>query len=218
MGREERDPYDARTTRSSRRSDTEPTDRLGASRPASADPVNPDWRGSRVTRRNRRTQGLPSSRQEFILWLQYGGWRVLAAAAVLVVLLIGLLYLTRTPRTATTPFTRPTAAASVDTTGGAAGLPVIASPTPGAPKPTAAPAASAAGGAKFRVINTGSDGLFLRPDHNTNGPPVKTIPDGSVVTVVGPDFSGPDRVWKNVKDAEGASGWVAADFLQAVTP
>jgi len=216
MSGEERDPYDARTTRSSRHSDTEPTDRLGASRPAPADPVNPDWRGSRVTRRNRRSQTLPSSRQEFILWLQYGGWRALVAAVVLVVLLIGLIYITRMPRNATTPFGRPTAAASVDNSG-AAGLPLLPSPTPGA-LPTAAPTASTAGGARFRVINTGSDGLFLRPDHNTNQPPIKTLPDGSVVTVIGQDFSGPDRVWKNVQDADGAKGWVAADFLQPATP
>jgi hypothetical protein len=215
MGREERDPSDARATHSSRRSDTEPTDHLGASRPPAADPVNPDWRGSRVTRKNRRSQRLPSSRQEFILWLQFGGWRALLAAIVLVVFLIAIIYITRTPKSATTPFGRPTQAANV--AGAGSSLPIIASPTPGPPRPTQAPAASApnaAGGAKFRVFNTGTDGLFLRPDHNTNQPPIKTLPDGSVVTIAGPDFSGPDRVWKHVRDAEGAEGWVAADFLQ----
>ena len=134
MGGEEQDPYDARTTRSSRRSDTEPTERLGANRPAAADPVNPDWRGARVTRKNRRGQGLPSSRQEFLLWLQYGGWRTLLAAVVLVVFLIGLIYLTRRPQNAATPFARPTEVASVSGAGGGGGtLPTIASPTPGAP-------------------------------------------------------------------------------------
>jgi hypothetical protein len=215
MGGEERDPYDARTTRSSRRSDTEPTDRLGASRPPAADPVNPDWRGSRVTRRNRRSQRLPSSRQEFILWLQFGGWRALLAAIVLVVFLIGLIYITRAPKNATTPFGRPTVPASVTGAGGASGtLPPIASPTPGVRLPTSTTVTSPVGGAKFQVVNTGAEGLFLRPDHNTNLPPIKTLPDGSVVTITGPDFSGPDRVWKHVRDAEGAEGWVAADFLQ----
>src|SRR5215212_3782747 len=116
MEGEERDPHDARTTRSSRRSDTEPTERLGANRPA-ADPVNPDWRGARVTRKNRRSQGLPSSRQEFLLWLQYGGWRTLLAAVVLVVFLIGLIYITRRPQNAATPFARPTEVASVSGAG-----------------------------------------------------------------------------------------------------
>ena len=85
MGREERDPQDARTTRSARRQ-TQPTDRLDDAEPAYSDPVNPDWRGARTARRGRRSQGLPTSRQEFVLWLQYGGWRVLLAAGVLGVL------------------------------------------------------------------------------------------------------------------------------------
>ena len=100
MGREEPDPQDARTTRSTRRT-TQPTDRLDDAGPAYGDPVNPDWRGSRATRRGRRSQGLPSSRQEFVLWLQYGGWRVLLAAGVLVLVLIGLIYLTRVPSNGT---------------------------------------------------------------------------------------------------------------------
>src|SRR5215211_7897780 len=128
MGGEEHEPHDARATRSSRRSDTEPTDRLGAGRPPAADPVNPDWRGSRVTRKNRRGQRLPSSRQEFILWLQFGGWRALLAATVLVVFLIVLIYVTRTPRNAASPFDRPTQPASVAGAGASSSLPVIASP------------------------------------------------------------------------------------------
>src|SRR6266511_1186891 len=125
MGREEFDPYETRTTRSPRRGDP-PTDRLDDERPAHGDPVNPDWR-ARTTRRNRRGQGLPSSRQEFVLWLQYGGWRVLLAAGVLVVVLIGLIYLTRRPSSAASPFGKPTAAAAL---GGAPILPLQATVTP----------------------------------------------------------------------------------------
>ena len=215
MGREEGDPYDARTTRSSRRSDTEPTDRLGTGREPAGDPVNPDWRNSRVARKNRRSQRLPSSRQEFILWLQFGGWRALLAAVVLVLVLIGMIYITRLPRNAATPFAQPTSPASVAGSGGSSGLPLVATPTTSARTPAPTAGASATGGAKFRVVNTGAEGLFLRPDHNTDQPPVKTLPEGSIVTIVGQDFSGPDRVWKHVRDAEGAEGWVAADFLQA---
>src|SRR3954465_7090702 len=126
MGREERDPQDARTTRSTRRT-TEPTDRLDDAEPAFSDPVNPDWRGARATRRGRRSQGLPTSRQEFVLWLQYGGWRVLWAAGVLVVVLIGLIYLTRMPSSATSPFVQPTESAAL---GAAPILPLQPSITP----------------------------------------------------------------------------------------
>src|SRR5689334_20572258 len=132
MGREERDPQDARTTRSTRRT-TQPTDRLDDAEPAYGDPVNPDWRGSRATRRGRRSQGLPSSRQEFVLWLQYGGWRVLLAAGVLVVVLIGLIYFTRVPPNASSPFDTPTETAAL---GGAPILPVQPTITPRVITPT----------------------------------------------------------------------------------
>jgi hypothetical protein len=207
----ERDPYDTRTTR--RRGGTEPTDRLDEEQPAYGDPVNPDWRGSRVTRRNRRSQRLPSSRQEFLLWLQYGGWRVLLAAVALVAATVWLIWLTSRPADAPSPFGSPTEGLA-SSGAGASTLPQQATvtPRPTSPAPTIAPA----GGAQFRVVNTEGLGLFLRQDHDTNSQVLKTLPDGTVVTVVGADFSGPDRVWKNVRDPEGTTGWVASDFLQAV--
>jgi hypothetical protein len=218
MGREERDPQDARTTRSTRRT-TQPTDRLDDAEPAFSDPVNPNWRGSRATRRSRRSQGLPTSRQEFVLWLQYGGWRVLLAAGVLVVVLIGLIYLTRLPSSAASPFGRPTEAAAL---GEAPILPLQPTVTPRVITPTlgiaqnGTGAGASSGGAQFRVFNTGAEGLFLRPDHSSEGTPLKTLTDGTIVTVVGEDFSAPNRVWKHVRDADGTEGWAAADFLQAV--
>ena len=217
MGREERDPQDARTTRSTRRP-TQPIDRSDDAEPAFHDPVNPDWRGSRTARRPRRSQGLPTSRQEFVLWLQYGGWRVLLAAGLLVVVLIGLIYLTRMPSNAASPFGAPTEAAAVEAP---PILPLQPSITPRVITPTLQIAQNdtgtgGTGGVQFRVFNTGAEGLFLRPDHSTEGTPIKTLNDGSIVTVAGEDFSAPDRVWKHVKDATGAEGWVAAEFLQAV--
>ena len=211
----ERDPYGTRATR--RRGDTEPTDRLAADRQEHGDPVNPDWRGGRVPRRSRRAQGLPSSRQEFVLWLQFGGWRVVLAALVLVTVTIWLIWLTSRPEGATSPFdTRPTD--NLTSSGGVSTFPQQATVTPRATTtaPTTAAGGGATGGAQFRVVGTGSEGLFLRPEHNTDNPPVKTLPEGSIVTVIGEDFSGPDRVWKNVRDSEGSEGWVAADFLEAV--
>jgi len=218
MGREERDPQDARTTRSTRRT-TQPTDRLDDAEPAYNDPVNPDWRGARTMRRGRRSQGLPTSRQEFVLWLQYGGWRVLLAAGVLVVVLIGLIYLTRMPSNAAAPFTQPTESVAI---GAAPILPLQPTVTPRVITPTLEIAqdgtgvGTASGGAQFRVFNTGAEGLFLRPNHSIEGTPLKTLNDGSIVTVVGEDFSAPDRVWKHVRDAAGTEGWVAAEYVQAV--
>jgi hypothetical protein len=209
------DPYDTRTTR--RRGDTPPTERLDEGRPAHGDPVNPDWRTSRGARRTRKSQGLPSSRQEFVLWLQFGGWRVLLAAAALVAATVWLIWLTSRPGQATSPFAQPTEELASSGVGGAP-LPLQATVTPRATgvAPTAAPAGDTSGGAQFRVFNTEGLGLFLRQDHDTGSQVLKTLPDGTLVTVVGEDFSGPDRVWKNVRDPDGTTGWVAADFLQAV--
>jgi hypothetical protein len=210
----EHDPYDTRTTR--RRGDTEPTNRLDEGAPAYGDPVNPDWRGSRVTRRNRRSQGFPSSRQEFVLWLQFGGWRVLLAAVVLVGVTVWLIWLTSRPSGTSSPFAQPTE----DLASSGAGVSTLPLQETVTPRPTiAAPTAGAgttADGAQFRVFNTEGQGLFLRQDHSADSQVLKTLPDGTVVTVIGPDFSGPDRVWKNVRDPDGSTGWVASDFLQAV--
>jgi uncharacterized protein YgiM (DUF1202 family) len=80
--------------------------------------------------------------------------------------------------------------------------------------PTSVPLATT--GARFRVTGTGTEGLFLRPEPTTDGAPIATLPEGSEVTIIGEDSVKPDRVWKHVRDAGGAEGWVAADFLQPI--
>jgi hypothetical protein len=115
---------------------------------------------------------------------------VLAAVAILVVLL-------RLQHPVLTPFevlARPSAAAEQ-------------------PRPTA-PASTP--GARFRVFNTGGTGLSVRPEPTTNSQPLKTLPEDTIVTIIGDDSVGPDRVWKHVRDPDGAEGWVGADFLQPV--
>jgi Bacterial SH3 domain len=208
MSREEQDPEDVRTTRSSRRSN-QPTERL-TGRADPSDPVNPNWRSERVTGRNRRTQTLPSSRQEFMLWLQYGGWRLLAiAVAVAVIAILGVIFISQNSR----PLTRATPTAE---SGIGQALPELPSPTPPISATTQLDASGAGGGAQFRVLNTGSEGLFLRPEPNSDNAPIKTLPDGAIVTIIGDDSVGVDHVWKHVRDPEGTEGWVAADFVAPV--
>ena len=209
----EHDPYGTRSTR--HRGDTEPNVRDEAGEAPHGEPINPDWRGSRVTRRNRRSQGLPRSQQEFLLWLQFGGWQVLVAAIVLVAVTVWLIWLTARPKDAASPFTRPTDNL-VASGGGTLPLQPTVTPRPTGGVPTAAAGAGNTGGAQFRVFNTEGQGLFLRQDHSGDSQVLKTLPDGTVVTVVGQDFSGPDRVWKNVREPDGSTGWVASDYLQPV--
>lgn len=82
------------------------------------------------------------------------------------------------------------------------------------PRPTAP--ASTPSLVQFRVVNTGGTGLSVRPEPNTNSQPLKTLPEGMIVTMIGDDSVGPDRVWKHVRDPDGVEGWVGADFLQPV--
>ena len=112
------------------------------------------------------------------------------------------------------PFARPTE--DLVASGGTLPLQPSVTPRPTGVAPTAVTGAGSAGGAQFRVFNTEGQGLFLRQDHSGDSQVLKTLPDGTIVTVVGQDFSGPDRVWKNVREPDGSTGWVAADYLQTV--
>lgn len=103
--------------------------------------------------------------------------------------------------------------------------PIVLTPLPEQPTVTAAPLTSTLAltpttpvNARLRVQGTGTLGLFLRPAPNVNNTPIKTLPEGTIVTVVGEDSVQPDRVWKRVRDPEGAEGWAAADYLVPVTP
>jgi hypothetical protein len=147
-----------------------------------------------------------------MLWLQYGGLRVLLIiGAVTVVIILGL-FLWRGVNRPLVRNSTPTAVTS------ASNQSILEAPPTVTPvlSPTAVLAPQDGDGARFRVVNTGPDGLFLRPDHSTDNQPIKTLPEDSLVTIVGEDFSGPDRVWKHIRDAEGSEGWAAADYLKPV--
>lgn len=173
-------------------------------------PLRQDWRSSRTTRRYRRSAALPSSRQEFALWLQHGGWRIVAIAAAVVFVIILALVLNRRSRELpnnSTADVLPTAglSAGVEPTAGVGA-------SLGNVSPTSAP--TAAEGAQFRVNGTETDGLFLRSDASLDSTVLATLPEGTLVTVIGEDKPGPNYTWKHVRAPDGTEGWAAADFLQ----
>jgi hypothetical protein len=173
------------------------------------EPVNPGWRSERATGRKAARRGtLPSSPQEFQLWLQAGGWRYLAGiAALLVVLLIAVLAFSRNDqREAGLPQVgQEQPAVSEPVLGGAPAADTLPSVTP---EPTVPPAPSF-----FVVTGTAGQGLFLRPQPSTEGAPLTTLPDGTRVEQIGQDVPGPDRVWRQVRAPDGQTGYVAVDFL-----
>ena len=210
MARDEFEPQDPRSTRATRR-DQPTTDRLSRGADAVSDPLNPDWRSDRATRRGRASRSMPFTRQEFALWLQYGGWRfILAAIAILVV--GAALYLLSQPGPGPLPQAgeEPAAGEVLAPT-----LPALGTVTPLSatlpPAPTTAPSLV---GQQFRVTGTGAEGLFLRPEPASGNAPLKTLIESSVVTVIGEPTEAEGRTWYQVRDEAGSEGWAAAEFLK----
>jgi SH3-like domain-containing protein len=140
------------------------------------------------------------------------------AAALAVALTAGLVFAILT-------ITRPSAQTATPTA-----LPLAASPTTAAPAPpflttpTVAAAAAAPNtlppptpaqsvGERLQIANTGGEGANLRRDPGQNGDRIKTVPEGSLVEIVGPDRTIEGTVWRNIRDLQGDVGWVAGGFL-----
>jgi hypothetical protein len=176
-----------------------------------AEPVNPGWRSERSgSRRAARRGALPSSPQEFQLWLQAGGWRYVAGiATLLVVLLIAMLAFTRSDeRESGVGFDQVAPTTASDAVfGGSGEAPVDSLPTVTLPPPTPVTPQ------RFVVSGTSGQGLFLRPAPSTEGNPLTTLPDGTVLEQIGEDVAGGDRMWRQVRAPDGQEGYVAVDFL-----
>lgn len=195
---------------------TPPTERLD---PASTPPppadnsddtsrYNREWRRERTVRTTSRSAPLASP-QVFAVWLQRGGWIVVAG---LVALLLGGLIVAligeHNERQAKNPFT-PQATAIPAQGGVPPGLPTVTPDLGAAPAaPDGAPAAA------FVVVNTGGLGLRMRASPGTDGAVVETLPDGARVEQIGEDSIGSNYVWRKVRAPSGTEGWVAVDFLQ----
>lgn len=138
------------------------------------------------------------------------------AAALAVALTAGLVFAILT-------ITRPSGQTASPTA-----APVVASPTslPSSvasifqPTATAAPAVAAGPtataqivGQRLQIANTGGEGANLRREPGQAGEKIKTISEGSLVEIVGPDRNVDGTLWRNVRDLQGDVGWVAGGFL-----
>jgi hypothetical protein len=175
-------------------------------------PIRQDWRSHRAqSGASMRARPRASPGNDFVLWLQGGGWKIAALVAGVVVLAVLALILVRPARPLATPSSATTPAAGIGRSALGTPLPSV---TAGPTRPTSAPTFTAS--ARFRVVNTGDEGLFLRPSPSTSNTPLKTLPDGTILTVIGEDVSAADRVWKHVRDPDGTEGYVARDYVQPV--
>lgn len=136
------------------------------------------------------------------------------AAALAVALTAGLVFVVLTmmrpgTQTATTPTPLPVIA-SPTVPSSVAQIFATSTPPPNAPTPTPQGI-----GQRLQVANTGNEGANLRREPGSAGERLKTIPDGTVVEVVGPDRTVDGIIWKNVRDPQGEAGWIAGSYLAA---
>lgn len=87
------------------------------------------------------------------------------------------------------------------------------SPSPGTViQPSASPSPAAAG-ARMKIVNTDAQGANMRQRPSTTAPVLRTLPEGTVIEVIGGETNAEGRGWRNVRDPGGATGWVAAELL-----
>lgn len=157
----------------------------------------------------------------WVVWLATIGVAVQTGVAAGLAQVGGLSGLVSTPPTPTRP--------SV-----AIGQPTVPSPPPGvqigaaSPSPAVrapfppgiAPSGTAvAGPQRVRIAKTEGSGASMRRNPSLDGPRIKILGEGTLLDVVGPDSTTPDgKIWRNVRDSAGDTGWVLADFLEPVAP
>ena len=89
-------------------------------------------------------------------------------------------------------------------------------PTP-IPPPTAVPEPTPVV-ERVKVTGTLGAGVNLRAKAGEKGQRLKSMPEGAVLEIIGTDQTADGLTWRNVRDASGASGWMAGKFLTQVQP
>jgi hypothetical protein len=82
-------------------------------------------------------------------------------------------------------------------------------PTPIPPPAPDLPAATE----RLKVANTRGLGVNLRASAGERAPKLKTLPEGALLEAIGDPQSADGLTWRNVRDATGTVGWVAANFI-----
>ncbi len=135
---------------------------------------------------------------------------VYLAVLAIVVGLVGLnvLFAARSGTAAASPtaVAKPTAVVATTVKPTAPATAATPAPTPIPPTPTPFQT--------YRVViaNTNREGLVVRAE--PGGERKLALPEGTELTVIGPDREHEGRVWKNVRDARGNAGWVPEEFTQ----
>jgi hypothetical protein len=89
----------------------------------------------------------------------------------------------------------------------------------GASNPSGNPTAAATtgGGQKVRVANTGGTGVRMRVEPSLKAAIAAKLADGTQLEIVGENKMADGLTWRNVRAPGDGRGWVAADYLVAVS-
>ncbi|MFN8636867.1 MAG: SH3 domain-containing protein [Chloroflexota bacterium] len=135
------------------------------------------------------------------------------AAAAAVALTAGLVFwlLTLNRPSASTATPTPLALGPSPTTAQSVAA-IFASPSSAVP-PTAPAVTPPPVNQRLQVSSSGGGGVNLRRDPGQTGERLKTLSDGTLLELVGPDRTVDGAIWRNVRDPQGEVGWVAGEFL-----
>ena len=114
----------------------------------------------------------------------------------------------------------PPAAAHPATSPAVADRPTVVVPSPSslAPSPTPSPSPSPESppAVSAKVVNTDGQGANMRRTASVSAQRVKLLPEGTIVELLGPEVRGDGYGWRNVRDADGAAGFVIVDYLHPI--
>jgi hypothetical protein len=92
---------------------------------------------------------------------------------------------------------------------------VVPSPAP-SPTPSPSPSPELPPAVSAKVVNTDGQGANMRRTASVSAPRVKLLPEGTIVELLGPEVRGDGYGWRNVRDADGAAGFVIVDYLDPI--
>ncbi|MCI0393819.1 MAG: SH3 domain-containing protein [Chloroflexi bacterium] len=191
-------------------------------RPAYRRPPDPRDPDQELTRPRLRRQRQDS--REPIPWLWLGMGVVVTVAGMGLALLLASFFLAREPLAVDLPtptiirLTAPPSPIPSATSPLATPSPIPTFTPPPTPNLSIAPEEVTAG-YYAEVANTENIGVSLRGGPSTDNIRLQTVPEGTVLLVIGGPEAGSNLTWWQVRLPDGTEGWVVSDYLiPAVEP
>ncbi|MGE3271933.1 MAG: SH3 domain-containing protein, partial [Chloroflexota bacterium] len=69
---------------------------------------------------------------------------------------------------------------------------------------------------RVEIYDTGTQGANLRAKPGRNGSVLRSVPDGSMLTIIGENQTVDGITWRNVQTEDGTQGWLAEEVVRTV--